>query len=387
MTTPGQGRKRRTRGTGSVTRRRDGLWEGRISLGWDRGGRRVVSFYGKTKLEVEEKLSEERRARKRGEARAPVGMTVGRYLGDWEQQGCPGKHGGLRPYTLRRYRAVIEHQLIPHLGPIRLVELQPADVERMLQQLRSEGKAAYTAITVRSVLRSALSRAERNGLVSRNVAKLAGVESPPRVHPTVLTPAAVQLVLDACEPGLRRLVAISIDTGLRQAELLGLRWPDVDFEGRTLTVRETLQRVDREYVLGRPKSETSCRTVALSDLSLKALRDEREAQITARTVAGRRWRDSIPGLVFTTSLGAPRNGSSLTHALQKALHATGLRPLRWHDLRAIHGGLLVQAGVGMTTARDRLGHSSIAVTSTFYAGVVDELERDAAEKVGRLLGA
>ncbi len=81
-----------------------------------------------------------------------------------------------------------------------------------------------------------------------------------------------------------------------------------------------------------------------------------------------------------------RNGSSLTHALHKALHATGLRPLRWHDPRAIHSGLLVQAGVGMTTARDRLGHSSIAVTSTFYAGAVDELEREAAEKVGKLLG-
>ncbi len=347
----------------------------------------MVSIYGKTKLEVEEKLSEARRARRRGEAKAPVSLTVGRYLEDWQQQGCPGKHGGLRPYTLRRYRAVIEHQLIPYLGPIRLVELQPADVERMLQQLRFDGKAAYTAITVRSVLRSALSRAERNGLVSRNVAKLAGVESPPRIRPTVLTPAAVHLVLDACEAGLRRLVAIAVDSGLRQAELLGLRWADIDFEGRTLTVRATLQRVDREYVLGPPKSETSCRTVALSDLSLKAFRDERETQLMAREAASSRWRETIHGLVFTTPLGAPRNGSSLTHALQKALQASGLRRLRWHDLRAIHGGLLVQAGVGLTTARDRLGHSSIAVTSSFYAGAVDELEREAAEKVGKLLEA
>jgi integrase len=150
-------------------------------------------------------------------------------------------------------------------------------------------------------------------------------------------------------------------------------------------VRETLQRVDREYVLGPPKSETSCRTVALSDLSLKALRDEREAQVAARQDAWSKWRDIVPGLVFTTPVGAPRNGSSLTHALQKALRAAELRPLRWHDLRAIHGSLLVQAGVGLTTARDRLGHSSIAVTSTFYTGAVDALERDAAERVGQLL--
>ncbi|MHB8324307.1 MAG: tyrosine-type recombinase/integrase [Candidatus Dormibacteria bacterium] len=85
-------------------------------------------------------------------------------------------------------------------------------------------------------------------------------------------------------------------------------------------------------------------------------------------------------------MGAPRNGSSVTHALQKALASAGLPQLRWHDLRAIHGGLLVQAGVGMSVACDRLGHSSIAVTSDFCSGVVDALQRAAADKVGQLLG-
>ena len=354
-------------------------------MGWDHGKRKVISVYGRTKLEAAEKLAEERRARKRGETPAPASLTVGRYLSDWERDGCPGKQGTLRPYTLRRYRAVIEHQLIPHLGRIRLMELQPSDVERMLHRLRQEGKAAYTAVTVRSVLRSALSRAERNGLVVRNAAKLAGVDSPPRVHPLVLTPEAVQLVLGACEPSLWRLVAVSIDTGLRQSELLGLRWDAVDYDGRSLTVRATLQRVGGEYILGTPKSETSNRTLALSDVTLHALMDEREAQERARDVAGQRWREPLPGLVFTTPFGAPRNGSSLTHALQKVLRGAGLRPLRWHDLRAVHGGLLVQAGVGMTVARDRLGHSSIAVTSSFYSGAVDALGREAAEKVGRLI--
>ena len=369
-----------------MTRRPDGRWEGRLDLGWEGSQRKVISVYGRTKLEAEERLAEERRARKRGQARAPVGLTVGRYLDDWQREGCPGKRGELRPYTLRRYRAAIEHQLIPNLGRIKLAELQPADVERMLHRLKDEGKAAYTAITVRSVLRSALSRAERNELVVRNVAKLAGVEKAPKLHPIVLTPDAVRLVLDACEPGLRRLVAVAIDTGLRQGELLGVRWGDVDFEGRRLMVRTTLQRVGGEYRLGPPKSDTSSREVELSGFTLDALAGEREAQEAAREGAGARWRPTIPDLVFTTGLGAPRNGSSLTHALQKALRAAGLQPLRWHDLRAIHGGLLVQAGVGMSTARDRLGHSSIAVTSAFYAGVVDALQREAADKVGTLLG-
>jgi integrase len=377
--------RRRTRGTGSVFKRLDGLWEGRLDLGWQGGRREVLSVYGKTKLEAEDKLDEARRGRKRGQPLVRQGLTVGRYLDGWQRDGCPGKRGALRPYTLRRYRAVVEHQLIPHLGRVKLAELQPADVERMLHDLRVEGKAAYTLITVRSVLRSALSRAERNELVSRNVAKLAGVDTPPKHHPMVLTPEAVRLALDACEPGLGRLVTVAIDTGLRQGEQLGLRWSDVDFERRCLYVRTTLQRVGADYVLGPPKSETSARELELSEFTLAALRAEREAQQVAQGTAGPRWRQAIPDLVFTTALGAPRNGSSLTHSLQDALAAAGLMVLRWHDLRAIHGGLLVQAGVGMSTMRDRLGHSSISTTSAFYSGVVDALQREAADKVGRLL--
>lgn len=383
MSPAGTTGKRRTRGMGSVSRGKDGRWAARLDLGWIDGKRRHQTFYGRTKLEAEEKLAEARRNRRLGQAPAPAGLTVGRYLQEWQAAGCPGKRGVLRPTTLRRYRAVIAHQLIPHLGRIKLAQLQPADVERMLHELSMQGKAAYTAVTVRSVLRSALSRAERNQLIGRNVAKLAGVVTPPKRHPMVLTPEAVGLVLDACEPGLRRLVTVAIDTGLRQGELLGLRWQDVDFDGRRLHVRQTLQRVDGAYVVGPPKSETSMREVALSELTLRALADERDAQQAARVAAGPRWREELPDLCFTTEAGAPRN--SPTKAFQRALRLAGLRSLRWHDLRAVHGGLLVQAGVGMSTARDRLGHSTIAVTSEFYSGAVDALQREAADKVGRLL--
>jgi integrase len=381
--------KRRTRGTGSVWKRGKELWEGRLDMGWMDGKRHYLSVYGTTKLEAEDKLDEARRGRTRGQAPTRAGLTVGRYLDEWQELGCPGKKGLPRPSTLRRYRSVVQYQLIPHLGRIKLAELQPADVEGMLASLRSTrtGKplAVYTSIHTRSVLRSALSRAERNELVTRNIAKLAGVDAPPKHHPMVLTPEAVVLVLGACEAGLRRLVTVAIDTGLRQGELLGLTWGAVDLEGRILYVRKTLQRVSGTYSLGPPKSEQSERTVALSEMTLQALKDERDAQRAAREAAGPKWLPVIHDLVFTTAEGAPRNGTSVTHSLQSALAAAKLGDMRWHDLRAIHGGLLVQAGVGMSVARDRLGHSSIAVTSDFYTGVVDALQREAADKVGRLL--
>jgi len=381
-TTTRRTRPRRGRGSGSVRQRPDGLWEARLDLGWLDGKRRQSSFYGKTRLEVETKLRDAQHDLDRGHVPVPAAITLERYLDRW----LANAEERLRPSTLRRYRAVVKYQLSPHLGRIKLTQLQPSDVERMLAGLRAQGKASYTSATVRSVLRAALSSAERDGLVTRNAAKLAQFDKPRKPHPAVLTPEAVALVLDACEPGLRRLVTVALDTGLRQGEELGLRWQDVDFEGRRLWVRTTLHRVGAAYLLGRPKSETSEREVALSEFTLRALKDERAAQGAAEEAAGPRWREVIPGLVFTSAVGAPRNGSSVTHALQKALAAAGLRQLRWQDLRAIHGGLLVQAGVGMSVARDRLGHSSIAVTSDFYSGVVDALQREAADKVGQLLG-
>ncbi|HUY97675.1 MAG TPA: site-specific integrase [Verrucomicrobiae bacterium] len=379
--TPGLPRPRRGRGSGSVRQRPDGLWEARLDRGRVEGKRRQSSFYGNTRCEVETKLRDAQHSLARGHAPAPAATSLEGYLKGW----LANAERRLRPSTLRRYRAVVQYQLIPLLGGATLTQLQPSDVERMLAGLRAQGKAPDTSATVRSVLRAALSSAERDGLVPRNAAKLARFDKPRKPHPAVLTPKAVAAVLDACEPGLRRLVTIACDTGLRQGEELGLRWQDLDFEGRRLWVRTTLHRVGDAYLLGRPTSETSEREVALSEFTLRALRDERAAQAAAKRAAGSRWREAIPGLIFTTRVGAPRNGSSVTHGLQKALASAGLRQLRWHDLRVIHGGLLVQAGVRMSVARDRLGHSSIAVTSHFYSGVVDALQREAADKVGHLL--
>ena len=261
-----------------------------------------------------------------------------------------------------------------HLGRTLLRELQPAAVERMLGALAAEGKSPYTITNVRSVLRAALSDAERNGLVDRHVARLARAPHLPPSDPAVLTPEA--LVLASCEPDLRRTVTLSLDTGLRQGELLGPNWPCLDKENGCLPVRATLERADGVYRLGEPKSATSRRTISLSPVSLAVLQEQR-----AESRPG-----PNPDPVWTTAMGEPRNGTSVTNAFQDALAAAGLLRLTWKDLRAIHVGLLVHAGVGLTVTRDRLGHRSIAVTSRHYAGAQSALAREAADAVEKRLG-
>ncbi|MGB6772600.1 MAG: tyrosine-type recombinase/integrase, partial [Candidatus Dormiibacterota bacterium] len=118
--------------------------------------------------------------------------------------------------------------------------------------------------------------------------------------------------------------------------------------------------------------------------AIDALKEEHATQAMAQLAAGGRWTPPIPGLCFTTSLGQPRNGSVVTHTLQEAMAAAGLPRLRWHDLRAVHGGLLLLGGADISVVPKMLGHSAIGVTAKHYAGVSDTLGRQASERLAAL---
>jgi integrase len=221
--------------------------------------------------------------------------------------------------------------------------------------------------------------------VPRNVAKLTDAPHIATPSPVVLTPVQAMQVLNAIEDGsLRRLATVAMHTGLRQGELLGLRWEDIDLEQRKLHVRHALQRLARNYQLVETKSASSRRVVPLTPAAAEALHDERREQREAQLRA-KLWRTPIADLCFTTTTGKPRNGSAITHAFEDALKAASLSPLRWHDLRAAHGGLLLAAGVDISVVSRMLGHSAVAVTARHYAGVGEALGRQASERFAALL--
>jgi len=376
--------RRRGQGEGTVRLRADGRWEGRIDRGWEDGVHQARSVYGRTRQDVVLKLRQLQQQVATGLPAVDKRVTIAHFLVGWLQVVEPR----LRPSTFTRYRQLAQHQLIPQLGAIRLAKLSPADVARMMAQVQQDGLSPRTAAHCRAVLRAALADAEKWGQVARNVAKLADAPHLAPPQPVVLSPEQVRAVVDACaNPSLRRLALVAITTGLRQGEQLGLRWEDLDFERRSLSVRMELQRIDGTYQLVEPKSATSRRVVALPDTALTALRAERQTQLEAQRAADRRWHQPIPGLVFTTTTGAPRSGTSLTHLFQDALQRAGLPKLPWKALRAAHGALMLASGADISVVSRKLGHSSVALTSRHYGGVADALQRDAADRLGRLLGS
>ncbi|MDA8330861.1 MAG: tyrosine-type recombinase/integrase [Candidatus Dormibacteraeota bacterium] len=370
---------RRGNREGSIRQRPGGLWEAQLLL---QGRRRSV--YGRTRQDVLEKLRQLQAGASAGLPVTPARLTTGDYLSRWLQQVEPR----LRPRTVQHYRYMVRLLTGPEAGiaRVRLAQLQPDQVEQALARLQTSGLSPRTCWHARNVLRCALGDAIRWRVLAQNAAQIADAPRIAHQPPRILTPEEALAVIAAMtDPDLRRLVGIALWTGLRQGELLGLRWPDVDLIGAEVHVTAALQRVEGEYRLVEVKSASSRRTVPLTEAAVTALEEQRHWQVEARLAAGGRWREPIPGLVFTTSTGSPRSASAITHAFARALSAAGLPPMHWHHLRHGFAGLLLATGSDLATVSGLLGHTSVALTASTYAGVAPSLKRQAADRLGLLL--
>ena len=347
------------------------------------GKRRQISRAVRgAKREAQCALTELLNQRDRGAGVRSERLTVGEYLTDW----CSGLALRVRPSTATRYRGIVTVHLIPQLGTVRLTRLTTSQVNSVLAERLAAGCAPRSVSHIRAVLRTALNDAVRTDVLGRNVATVA---SPPRVPAATLTPMTLTeahaILAATATTWIGPIVATALFTGLRQGEVLGLRWADVDLDQGQLRVNVALQRLDRQFQLVEPKSATSRRAIPLPPPLVPALAAHRVAQLKARLAAGPAWVEEIPDLVFTTALGRPLDGTTITWAFQAYCGRAGLARRRFHDLRHGTATLLLAAGVDLKTISTILGHSTITLTANTYAGVVPALTGDAMKRLGTLL--
>ena len=371
--------KRRGNHSGSVTQLPDGRWQARASY-WEDGVLKRKAVYGRTRAEAERKLRALLHQLDRGLRPAPERLTVGQFLQDW----FAVHRDRLRPTTVRRYRQVLDHLLLPTLGREKLAQLTPSTVERALARLRREGKSTYAVRQARAVLRRALQDAVRDGLLAQNPAALARPVpvDPPR--PNVWSADEARRFLEAAQGHwLWPLFALALATGMRLGELLGLPWEQVDLDSGALTVLHQLQRVDGSWRLVPPKSRQSRRSLPLTPLARTALLRQRAQQEAWRAAPD--WRGNPWGLVFTTRLGTPLDARNVNRAFAQLVEQAGVPRVRFHDLRHTAASLALEAGADLKTVSALLGHSQISVTADYYAHVSRRLAEDAATRLERLL--
>lgn len=178
-----------------------------------------------------------------------------------------------------------------------------------------------------------------------------------------------------------------MSTGLRQGELLGLRWGDVDLVGGRITVARSLQRVDGTASFVEPKSARSWRTVALPALAPAALESHYLLQGGEREQTGAKWKGEggLNDLVFCTLDGLPLHSSTVTHQFQRILDGAGIPRRRFHDLRHSCATVLTGAGVPPRVVMEILGHSQISLTMNTYSHVLSETQLEAARRMEEFL--
>jgi integrase len=177
---------------------------------------------------------------------------------------------------------------------------------------------------------------------------------------------------------------VGLALGLRQGEVLGLWWDDVDLDAGTVRVRRALQRRRMAgLVFIEPKTARSRRTVSLPHPLVFALRAHRTRQLEERLAAGSMWKGS--DCVFTTECGAPIDPRNDYRAFKKLLRSAELRDARLHDLRHTAASLLLLQGVSPRVVMEVLGHTQISLTMNTYSHVVPELKREAADRMGEAL--
>lgn len=361
---------------GNVRQRPDGLWEGRY-VGADH---RRHSVYAKTKREAQEKLRAALMAADSGVRPATGRVTLGAWLDEWLVTTVEPRN---RPRTVESYRETCDRYIRPAIGRVALAKLEPTEVARMLDALKRRGDLSTTTVRyVHAVLRIALGRALKTGQVLRNVATL--VEPPAKerreLHP--LSGEQVQTFLESVrEDRLSALYTAAVALGMRQGELLALRWADVDLESGIVAVRHTLRRGVR--ALGEPKTERARRTLRLGATVALALRSHRARQSAERLAAGRSWRDL--DFVFATKAGEPMDTSTVNRAFQAALRRADLPRQPFHHLRHAYATLMLESGEELIVVSRSLGHSTISTTADVYAHVTPATLQRAAERMDGIL--
>jgi integrase len=262
-------RRRRVNGDGSVYKRGDGYWVGAFYARTTSGARKRVVVYGKTLAEARDKLGQAQHQARAGIPVPDESWKVGRYLEYWLENIVKRNR---RPATYALYETIIRLYLIPGLGAKSLARLSVPAVQMFVNQRLEAGDSIRKVQVMRSVLSAALSRAVREELIIRNVARHIEL---PEWHRNAVRPWTVQEAkrfIAASKPDpLHSAFVLLIIYGLRCGEVLGLSWDDIDFDAGIIHVRQQILRVRGELQFGPVKTHAGQRTLPLLDLARQAL--------------------------------------------------------------------------------------------------------------------
>lgn len=378
-------KKRRARGEGTIRQRKDGTWEARFVTGVDPGTGKDIrkSVYAKTQKEVRKKMTEAVAALDNNDYREPCKMTVSQWMDIWTAEYLKG----LKPRTVQSYLCQIKNHIKPKLGAVKLESLNTHTIQKFYNRLGEEsdgnpGLAPKSIKIVHGVLHKALSQAVALNYLRLNPADACIL---PRVIRKELKPldedATARFVEAIKGHPYESVFLVTLFTGMRQGEVLGLSWDCVDFTRGTIFINKQLQKSTdggSTYNLLTTKNGKG-RIVTPAPFVMELLQTQQKKQAKWRERAGPLWEDS--GLVFTNELGGHLMPHTIYHNYKKVVASIGLPDARFHDLRHSYAVAAIRSGDDIKTVQGNLGHATAAFTLDVYGHITDQMKRESANRM------
>lgn len=382
-------------GSGSMLEVAPGKWKVTVELPRDASGarRRLRFTVDGTRRDAQRALREAFGKRDGGLLVNADKVTVGEWLTAWLARHAAEGHIGA--HAQDRYEGIVRKHLVPLLGRVRLQQLRPDHIaDAKAKWLTGKGSTAARPLagaTVHKhlvVLREALADALKAGVIARN--PLDAVTAPAvrrtRDRRALSEEEISQLLSAAAGTRYDAVLRLALATGMRESELLGARWRDLDTDAGTLAVARALVYVKSSTGFKEPKSANGRRTIELSASTLRVLRAHRTQQAETRLKLGASWQEH--GLIFPSAIGTPWIPRAFYRGYRAVVERSGIvdpDTVDFHCLRHTAASQWIRHGVDIFTASRRLGHASAAFTMDVYSHLLKGQQRVAAEALDHLL--
>ena len=385
--------KRNAAGAGSIRKKtvlRDAreytYWEARLTVGVDPGTGKQIrrSFSGKTQKEVREKMQSAAVAVNDSTYQEPTKLTVSDWLDVWLAEYAVD----LKPLTRSTYKNKVESTIKPTLGAVKLQALKAPQIQKMLNDLQrgTSGRKPLSAKTVKDIygiLHRALGQAVKLGMLHSNPTNVCDL---PKAHRKEIKPmeqAEISRFLQAIQGTKYGLVyQITLFTGLREGEVLGLTWDCIDFQHNAIYINKQLQKTKKvggTYCLA-PTKNSRNRTILTAPSVMALLRKQKSQQAQMRLLAGEAWNNSW-NLVFTNELGGHLCHCTVYKKFKAIVSEIGMPEERFHDLRHSFAVASIESGDDIKTVQSNLGHATASFTLDVYGHVSQKMRQQSADRM------
>jgi integrase len=366
------------------------------TVGRDSNGKPIrKEFYGSGKKEAEAKRDEYLNGIKNGLNINYKNATFGELMHSWLFEITRIK---VKASSFERYEGIYRNYIVnSDIYGMKLSDLKTLQIQRYYNELYENGKSSSIIENLNKLIRTFFTYAVNEGYVLRNPCTGGKViipkeDTPEDAEIEIYTDEEIDLLKKALEGhGLKYLILTALGTGLRQGELLALKWDDIDFDKNQVKVTKTLKKVKvisadgsgkRELLENSPKSKTSNRIVPLPSKLAELLKEHKELQEMHKNAIGDSYKDKE--YVFTTEFGSPLLVKNLFNSYKKLLIKAGIPHKKFHSLRHTYATKLFERKENLKTVQTLLGHSDISITANIYTHVMPKEKITAAEKLNDL---